>query len=237
MMRLPLSHLGIALLAGGLSGALIVNLFGPVPPSAQHPQFGDSGATSAELAERFDELEKDNAALRASMRALESIPSSSGSATQRAPEDGYLSQANLDALRNEMLAKLPSLGSLPDQDPAELQERVKLAIEAIQEQEEAEKGREEIARTTAGFSDWLELSESQQVQFQTVWEQRALRESEIRALEKSGTVSRDEITARRQTLNATVRDDVASFLDQEQLRVLMTKFGTKQERAAAKKGG
>ena len=117
--------------------------------------------------------------------------------------------------------------------------RVQRRAQQLQERqrEEAEKRREEIARTTDGFSDWLGLSASQQVQFQTVWEQRALRESEIRALEKSGTVSRDEITTRRQTLNATVREDVASFLDQEQLRTLMSKFGSKEERAAAKKGG
>jgi len=236
-MQLSLPHLGIALLAGGLSGALIVSVLGPARPSTQQSLPSDADASSSELSDRLDELEKDNAALRASMRAIESIPSSSGAATEYLPEGGYLSQVDLDALRKEVLAKLPSVGSTFDQDPAELQDRVKLAVDAIHEREEAEKRREEIARTTDGFSDWLGLSASQQVQFQTVWEQRALRESEIRALEKSGTVSRDEITTRRQTLNATVREDVASFLDQEQLRTLMSKFGSKEERAAAKKGG
>lgn len=233
MAQIPLPQLGAALLAGAVSGALIASLLMPSDADANGPLVVDSGASSAELLDRLDQLEQDNAAMRAALRGMEAVPPSSTAQAQRTPEGGYLSQADLEAFRKELLAELGPVESNAGPAPVYLQDQVEVALESIREQERVDKRVADAKRTSAAVGKWLSLDEAQEVQFQTAWEQRAIREAEIEALQKSGTASGEDIRARRDAMNEALRQDALRILTPDQYTTFSMKFGTEAERTVS----
>lgn len=224
MTQFSLPQIGAALLAGAAGGALIASLFGPGSSEAGQPLLAESDAHSKELLARLDQLESDSASLRAAMRALEAIPPSATAQPQRTPEGGYLSQADLEAFRKEMLAEIGSSNSGSAQAPLYLQDQVELALDSIRAEEAAAKRDEQVLQVTAKIGDWLEMTDSQEAQFAEAWRARSLREAEIQALQKSGTVSADDIQARRQAMRTAIREDAARILSPDQFTTFSARF-------------
>ena len=224
MTQFSLPQIGAALLAGAAGGALIASLLGPGSSSANQPLLVDAGADSDLLLTRLDQLESDNADLRAAMRALEAIPPSAATQPQRTPEGGFLSQADLEAFRKEMLAQIGSPNSSSTQAPVYLQDQVEIALDAIREQEEAAKRDEQVLQVSAKIGGWLEMTDSQEAQFVEAWRARSIREAEIQTLQKSGTASAEDIQARRQAMRTAIREDAARILSPDQFATFSARF-------------
>ena len=224
MAQVSLPQLCAALLAGAVSGALIAFLLMPSDADANGPLIVDSGSSSAELLDRLDQLEKDNAAMRAALRGMEAVPPSPQSQPQRTPEGGYLSQADLEAFRKELLAELGPVESDAGPAPVYLQDQVELALDAIRAQEEAEQREERVLQVSAKIGGWLEMTDSQETQFAEAWRARSIREAEIQALQKSGTASAEDIQARRQAMRTAIREDAARILSPDQFATFSSRF-------------
>lgn len=224
MAQFSLPQLGAALLAGAVGGALIASLLGPGANAASQPLLVDAGTDSEGLLVRLEQLESDNADLRAAMRGLEATPPSAVSQPQRMPEGGYLSQADLEAFRKEMLAELGSSTPGSAQAPLYLQDQVELALDSIRAEEAAAKRDEQVLQVAAKIGGWLEMTDSQEAQFAEAWRARSLREAEIQALQKSGTASADDIQARRQAMRTAIREDAARILSPDQFATFSTRF-------------
>jgi hypothetical protein len=224
MAQFSLPQIGAALLAGAAGGALIASLLGPGSSAISQPLLVDADADSDGLLVRLDQLESDNAALRAAMRALEATPPSASTQRLRTPEGGYLSQADLDSFRKEMLAQMGSPRSGSAQAPVYLQDQVEFALDSIRAQEEAVEREERVLQVSAKIGGWLEMSDSQEAQFVEAWRARAVREAEIQTLQKSGTVSSEDIQARRQAMRTAIREDATRILSPDQFATFSARF-------------
>lgn len=217
-----------ALLAGGVSGAIISALVIPGQSQGYDGLEAEASVDEAAWAARFDALERENEELRSRLRGLElEVPQAAPSEStepQRLPEGGYVSRAEFEAFQREMRLALEGLGTGPLASQEGFQEQV---VQALDELRDAERQREKGAQLEdeiRAYSNWLGFNEVQQEQWRVALEQRVARNQELYDAWQSGSVDEAGIAQMKQQNAAAFDAEVTRILTPDQLTTYRSKF-------------
>lgn len=217
-----------ALLAGGVSGAVISAVVIPGQAQGYDGIEGEASVDEAAWAARFDALERENEELRSRLRGLElEVPQAAPSESaepQRQPEGGYVSRAEFEAFQREMRLALEGLGAGPLASKEGFQEQVVQALDELREEERQREKGKQFEDEIRAYSNWLGFNEVQQTQWRTALEQRAARNQQLYDAWKSGSVDDAGVAQMRQQNAAAFDAEVTRILTPDQLSTYRRKF-------------
>jgi len=206
-------------IAGGVAGASVALMLGspsasvPRPIAPQHTP----SAEDAALVARVAGLEEQCRALQDRHARLEALQM----AASRAPAAPAVSSEDLEALRAELES---ARAGAPEPRPADLEDQVAEALTAIRREERAaairdrqERRLERLDEVLPQLEQRLGLTRYQSGRMRTALEDRYEREAELMSLWQGG--AGDEVVRQRKQADAEAfRDDLASFLTEDQLQ-------------------
>lgn len=224
----------VALVAGSAAGAVTSLLARPRSAERSAPVANDPAPSGPSLAARLDELEAQNAALRARLAELELRPA----VEPRVPviaEGALVAREDFEALRAEVERLASGADAERPLRPDALEAEVAEALQTIREQERFEAVRASQEKRLARLDqDVLKLEEHlgldryQSDRMRTILLEQYQREAEVRRLWEEG--AGDEVLGEHKRGAAeTFRTQLAGVLSEEQLESFW--------QAAAQRGG
>lgn len=219
----------VALLAGGVSGAVISAVVIPAQPAGEETLSVRGEFDARAWGDRLGALERENEELRSRLRGLElevpEVDSSESAEPQRRPEGGYVSRAEFEAFMREVRLALEGLGAGPLASQEGFQEQVAQALDELREDERKGKRGKQLEDEISAYSNWLGFNEVQQEQWRVALEQRATRNQELRDAWQSGSVDEAGITQMKQQNSAAFEAEVTRILTPSQLNTYRSKSG------------
>ena len=219
----------VALLAGGVSGAVISAVVMPAQPAGEEALSVRGEFDARAWGDRLGALERENEELRSRLRGLElevpEVVSAEWAEPQRQPEGGYVSRAEFEAFMREVRLALEGLGASPLASQEGFQEQVAQALDELREDERKGKGGRKLEDEISAYRDWLGFNEVQEEQWRVALEQRADRNQELRDAWQSGSVDEAGIAQMKQQNAAAFEAEVTRILTPSQLTTYRSKSG------------
>ncbi len=179
------------LLVALAAGAAMTMLLDPAPPKWTSASEAASPRTDLELVARVDALVEENRELRERLATIELRPATAS--TKRAPIEGFVSQLEFEAFREEVLAALEDRTLPAGEVDTGLKARIADALTTIRKEETAEKIRGYQEKRAQRLEDdlvrmekWLELAPHQVDGMRTVLLTQYQREEEQMRLWEEG---------------------------------------------------
>ena len=190
---------------GGVFGALLTSSFF-APPQSIETQPLDIQEVSA-----VEQLKKEMDSFRLELQALNlKMSSANQTSMKREPAGGFVSQKDFDEL-------VQSLAKNDLQEPAQLKNQIEKTLKEVRNKEAEDKAIVTRKSQTDSMAGWLNLSDTQQVLYLEVLEERDAAALDFRERWEAGTLTQAEAGALKRENQTRHFDNVAAILNPEQL--------------------